>query len=95
MNAVGRVAEALLRLAARRWPTEVRDEQAREWAAELHALRTDRGAGATRRAAGQLRFAFSLATASPVEDEYGVPGGWREGLPEVGRALRPVLALAR
>jgi hypothetical protein len=93
VNTPDRLAEVLLRLAERRWPAEVRDEQAREWAAELHALRTDPGTGALRRASGQLRFALSLAGASPVEDEHGVPRGWREGLPEVGRALRPVLTL--
>ncbi|MEV0134610.1 hypothetical protein AB0H83_39890 [Dactylosporangium sp. NPDC050688] len=89
MTAADRLAEALLRLAARRWPAEVREEQAREWAAELHALRAEPGS-AGRRALGQLRFAFSLAAASPVEDEDGVPRGWREGLPEVSRALRPI-----
>lgn len=89
MTAVDRLAEALLRLAARRWPAEVREEQAREWSAELHALRAEPGS-AGRRALGQLRFAVSLAAASPVEDEDGVPRGWREGLPEVSRALRPV-----
>ncbi|MEV4517630.1 hypothetical protein AB0K00_52820 [Dactylosporangium sp. NPDC049525] len=93
MTAADRVAEALLRLAARRWPAEVRAEQAREWAAELHELRTEAGTGAGRRALGQLRFAFSLAAASPVEDEAGVPRGWREGLPEAGRALQPMALL--
>ncbi|MEH1127245.1 hypothetical protein [Micromonospora sp. CPCC 206061] len=93
MNAVDRVAVALLRLAARRWPAEVRDEQAREWAAELHALRSDQTVGSERRAVRQLRFAFSLAAASPIEDENGAPRGWREGLPETGRRLRPMLIL--
>ncbi|MET7418751.1 hypothetical protein [Dactylosporangium sp. NPDC005555] len=93
MTAADRLAEALLRFAARRWPASVREEQSREWSAELHALRTEPGAGAGRRALGQLRFAFSLAAASPVDDEDGVPRGWREGLPEAGRALQPLAAL--
>ncbi|GIG42166.1 hypothetical protein ACFO1B_00525 [Dactylosporangium siamense] len=93
MSAVDRVAEGLLRLAARRWPADVRAEQAREWAAELHELRTEPGPGAGRRALGQLRFALSLAAASPVEDEDGVPRGWREGLPGAGRALQPMAVL--
>ena len=33
-----RIAELLLELAARRWPTDVRDDLRREWAAELHVL---------------------------------------------------------
>ncbi|RAO41169.1 hypothetical protein ONO23_00124 [Micromonospora noduli] len=33
-----RIAELLLDLAARRWPTDVRDDLRREWAAELHVL---------------------------------------------------------
>lgn len=92
MSVADRIAVALLRLAARRWPAELRDQQAREWAAELHALRSDPKAG-RRRAMGQLLFAFSLAAASPVEDENDAPRGWREGLPEMGRRLRPVLML--
>ncbi|GAA4154866.1 hypothetical protein GCM10022251_25600 [Phytohabitans flavus] len=93
MSAADRVAEALLRLAVRRWPAELRDERAREWGAELHALRSEPGTRGMRRAAGQLRFAFSLAAASPVEDEDGVPRGRREGLPGAGRGLRPLLVL--
>lgn len=93
MTAADRLAEALLRLAARRWPASVREEQAREWSAELHALRSEPGTSAAARALGQLRFAFSLAAASPVDDESGVPRGWREGLPEAGRALQPLAVL--
>ncbi|MEU5940395.1 hypothetical protein ABZ807_14640 [Micromonospora sp. NPDC047548] len=51
-----RVAEALLRAAARRWPVALREDLRREWAAELHVL-----AEAGQRAR-MLRFAASLAT---------------------------------
>ncbi|GAA1525363.1 hypothetical protein GCM10009827_047590 [Dactylosporangium maewongense] len=93
MTALDRLAEALLRLAARRWPASVREVQLQEWSAELHALRTEPGAGAGRRAFGQLRFAFSLAAAAPVDDEDGVPRGWRDALPAAGRALQPFAVL--
>ncbi|MET7946604.1 hypothetical protein [Micromonospora sp. NPDC005324] len=33
-----RIADLALRLAARRWPADVRDDLRREWAAELHVL---------------------------------------------------------
>ncbi|MFF5231729.1 hypothetical protein [Dactylosporangium sp. NPDC000521] len=93
MTAFDRLAEALLRLAARRWPAPVREVQLQEWSAELHALRTEPGAGAGRRAFEQLRFAFSLAAAAPVDDEDGVPRGWRDALPAAGRALQPFAVL--
>lgn len=68
MSAADRFAEALLRLAARRWPAEVRVEQAREWAAELRALRSEPGQGGVRMAAHPLtafgRGTISLATAT-------------------------------
>ncbi|WP_247658702.1 hypothetical protein [Micromonospora sp. U56] len=65
-----RVAEALLRAAARRWPVVLRDDLRREWTAELHVLAE----------AGQrvrmLRFAASLAASragAPLVDR----AGWR------------------
>ncbi|SBT45264.1 hypothetical protein [Micromonospora auratinigra] len=60
-----RLAETLLRTAARRWPVAVRDELAREWAAELHVL-DERG-----QRWRMLRFAASLAArraGGPVVD---------------------------
>ncbi|WP_018349713.1 hypothetical protein [Longispora albida] len=75
---------ALLRVAARRWPEELRAGQLREWEAELHGLGPFRA----------FRYALSLAVSPPVEDEHGVPRGWREVLPGAGRGLQPVLALA-
>ncbi|MFI6234043.1 hypothetical protein ACIBD9_10865 [Micromonospora sp. NPDC050784] len=50
-----RIAELLLGLAARRWPTDVRDDLRREWTAELHVL-----AESGRRTA-MVGFAVSLA----------------------------------
>ncbi|WP_412538908.1 hypothetical protein R8Z50_24010 [Longispora sp. K20-0274] len=77
---------ALLRFAAGRWPEELRETQLAEWEAELYVLRT-------RSSARALWFALSLALSPPVEDEHGVPRGWRELLPGIGRGLQPVLAL--
>ncbi|MEU4791634.1 hypothetical protein AB0F95_18195 [Micromonospora tulbaghiae] len=63
-----RVAAFLLRVAARRWPVELRADLAREWAAELHEL------ARTGRRWGMLRFAGSLAVsraATPLTDRAG------------------------
>lgn len=60
-----RATELLLELAARRWPTEVRDDLRREWAAELHVLAES---GHRTR---MLGFAVSLAvsrTGAPIVD---------------------------
>ncbi|MGW5672449.1 hypothetical protein, partial [Micromonospora sp. NPDC003776] len=62
---VTRLVGFLLRTAARRWPAELRDELAREWAAELHVLA---GRGERWR---MLAFAASLAVSragEPVVD---------------------------
>ncbi|WP_117211408.1 hypothetical protein [Allorhizocola rhizosphaerae] len=76
------IIETLMRMAAQRWPASLREQRAREWAAELHHLGHW----------GRLRFAWSLAMSPPVNDD-GVPLGWRETLPGLGRALQPPLAL--
>ncbi|MBB4740355.1 hypothetical protein BJY16_003814 [Actinoplanes octamycinicus] len=61
-----RIAEALLRLAARRWPARLRAEMHQEWLAELHVLATER------RGAAMLRYAVSLAAARPVREPVAV-----------------------
>ncbi len=76
------LAELLLRVAAQRWPESMREERAREWAAEMHQLGRW----------GRLRFACSLALSPPVNED-GVPIGWRETVPAFGRGLQPLLAL--
>jgi len=83
----------LLRLAGRRWPAELRTEMLQEWQAEVAAIGADPTRTPVVRTVRQLRFAISLAGSPPVEDEYGVPRGWREYLPGVGRTLRPPLML--
>jgi hypothetical protein len=55
-----RLAEALLRLAARRWPAGIRAELHHEWLAEVHVL-------ASRRRE-MLAYAASLAVSRPVAD---------------------------
>jgi hypothetical protein len=57
-----RIAQALLRLAARRWPARLRDDMHQEWRAELHVL------AAEHRPAAMLRYAASLAVARPVRE---------------------------
>jgi hypothetical protein len=74
------LTDACLRAAARRWPADVRDDLAREWAAELGALERQHGTGWRR-----LAFAVSLAVTPLSYDEDGAPrGGWewlRAGTP--------------
>lgn len=53
---IRRLCDRFLTAAARRWPTELREEMLAEWRAELHAM-----PGTTRR----LRYAASLATSRP------------------------------
>ncbi|MEV0645867.1 hypothetical protein AB0I28_11455 [Phytomonospora sp. NPDC050363] len=93
MSLVDGVAGHCLEFAARRWPADIRDEQRAEWRAELHAMSADPGSGRLARTVRSLRFALSLAAAPPVEDENGVPRGWREFLPAWGRTLWPALVL--
>ncbi|GIF99459.1 hypothetical protein [Catellatospora citrea] len=59
---VTRVCAALLRVAARRWPAEIRADLHREWQAELHVL-AEQG-----RAAPMLAYAVSLALSRPAAD---------------------------
>ncbi|GGQ49386.1 hypothetical protein [Couchioplanes azureus] len=73
-----RIAEALLRLAVRRWPARLRDDLRREWAAELHVLAGEARAGA------MLRFAASLAVARPARE----PGTAAARAGALWRALR-------
>ena len=93
MRIVPMIADRLLRVASLRWPSDLRTSMLREWSAELAVMRDDRSRGPVARALRQLRFALSLASSPPVEDEHGVPRGWRELLPGTGRALQPLLAL--
>jgi hypothetical protein len=78
----------LLRIAVRRWPPALREEQRREWTAELAALRGERRSGLRR-----LTFALSLAV-SPAPADGSGGRGWREMLPGIGERLRPGLGFA-
>ena len=55
-----RLARVLLWIAVRRWPAARRDELAREWSAELHAILADGNRWEA------LRFAASLAVSRPA-----------------------------
>jgi hypothetical protein len=90
---VNRLERAALHVAWRRWPVRLRDERRREWEAELAVLASEPDRGPLARSVGRLRFALSLAWSPPVEDEHGVPRGWHEVLPGLGRAVRAPLAL--
>ncbi|GIG70618.1 hypothetical protein [Phytomonospora endophytica] len=93
MSLLDGVTTRCIAIAARRWPTDIRADQVAEWGAELHVMATDPGTGRLIRALRRLRFALSLAASPPVEDENGVPRGWREFLPAWGRMLWPALVL--
>ncbi|MCG5445571.1 hypothetical protein NIE79_004028 [Micromonospora sp. NIE79] len=80
-----RAAELLLELAARRWPTEVRDDLRREWAAELHVLAES---GRRRKMVG---FAVSLAVSragAPIVDRTLMRG--RVGRTAAALLLSPI-----
>jgi hypothetical protein len=79
-----RLTRQALRLAARRWPADLREELHREWLAELAHLEARPGTAGRR-----LGFAISLLTSPPVRDAAGVPRGWAEARP----ALSPAAAL--
>src|SRR5690349_15012056 len=79
-----RLTRQALRLAARRWPADLREDLHREWLAELAHLEARPGTAGKR-----LRFAISLLTSPPVRDAAGVPRGWAEARP----ALSPAAAL--
>jgi len=79
---------ALLRTAVQRWPADLRDEQRREWTAELAALREEPRSGLR-----QLSFALSLAVSPAPDDGTGLRG-WRELLPGFGQRLRPAAGFA-
>jgi len=64
-----RISEALVSLAANRWPASIRDDLRREWMAELHVLA---GHG---RSWAMLRYATSLAVARPVTERSAIPLG--------------------
>ncbi|MFD0744948.1 hypothetical protein ACFQ1L_26380 [Phytohabitans flavus] len=74
--------------AARRWPPALREEQCREWTAELAVLRDEPGSGLRR-----FTFALSLAL-SPAPDDGSGLRGWRELLPGFGARLRPAAVFA-
>ncbi|WP_176984712.1 hypothetical protein [Asanoa ishikariensis] len=71
----------------------MRDEHAREWAAELDAIARESHQTRLARVIGPLRFAVSLAISPPVLDEHGVPRGWRELLPGLGKTVGPYALL--
>ncbi|WFE28511.1 hypothetical protein O7623_04675 [Solwaraspora sp. WMMD791] len=74
-----------LRIAARRWPADVRADMLAQWHAELVWL-AQQG-----RHVERLRFAVSLACVSPAIDD--VPHGWRDDRPGPDAVLRPAAAL--
>lgn len=92
-NMTAAILRHCLRLAARRWPADIREDMYREWTAELHSIADQPDRSAAGRAIDQFRFAFSLATSPPAPDENRVPRGWRELLPQLGTRLQPTAIL--
>jgi hypothetical protein len=70
---------ALLRTTARRWPADLRDEQAAEWAGELHALAAEPDIAPAVRNWRRLRFAASLACVRAPERSPLTPRGLLSG----------------
>lgn len=88
-----RLVAWLLGSAVRRWPAGLRDEVAREWAAEVHALGREAGVATPVRGWRQLRFAVSLALSRPSGAEAAGPRGWpRQVSPAGGHAAWLLLA---
>ena len=67
-----RLADATLAAAAHRWPADVSDVMAREWQAELQAIRADPTLGPLTRAWRTIAFAGSIALSPAVEEAGGV-----------------------
>jgi hypothetical protein len=92
-----RLVARLLAGAVRRWPADLRDDLAREWAAELHALEHEAGVAAPLRSWRQLRFAASLALARPPGGQAVARYWLRQSSPAGAQAAwllsAPVLAL--
>ncbi|GAA2709374.1 hypothetical protein [Actinoplanes palleronii] len=87
MGVLNRLIAACLRAAARRWPADLRDDMAREWAAELSALEQRPGTAWRR-----LTFAVSLAATPMTVDESGAPFGRFEWM-RAGATLRSAFRL--
>lgn len=83
MSVIDGIATHWIKIAADRWPRDLRDDLTSEWTAEMRMMSAFR----------RLRFAFSLAASPPVEDENGAPMGWREIVPGVARRVRPFFVL--
>lgn len=60
-----RLVATMLDSAVERWPAELQEDLAQEWAAEVHVLDHEAGVAAPVRRWRQLRFAASLALARP------------------------------
>ncbi|SCF47760.1 hypothetical protein GA0070216_12379 [Micromonospora matsumotoense] len=74
-RSVDRLVGALLHTAARRWPVDLREEQAAEWAGEMHALAAEVDSPPAVRAWRRLCFAASLACArAPERSPLTAPG---------------------
>jgi hypothetical protein len=71
-----RLARAGLAAAARRWPADLSEIMAREWAAELEAIRNDPGLGRLARARRTIAFAGSITLSPAVEEDGAEPITW-------------------
>ncbi|GAA2638280.1 hypothetical protein GCM10010399_84490 [Dactylosporangium fulvum] len=88
MGVLTRFTRGCLRLAARRWPAELRDDLSRDWLAELAVLEGSPGAAWRR-----FTFVVSLAAHPLAYDEDGVPRSRWEWWRAPGPALRAFVGL--
>ncbi|HEY3009772.1 MAG TPA: hypothetical protein VGJ63_17135 [Micromonosporaceae bacterium] len=94
MNLVDRLTDACVARAARRWPADISGAMAREWRAELNALRADVAVGEWTRSARAIAFAASLACSPAVEAEGDPAPTWRDRATGLGRAATALAGAA-
>lgn len=82
----GTLSRLLIRVAARRWPAELRDNLRREWLAELHAIEADG-------TVSPIRYALSLAVRRPERVPVTAPVPLDPVIPLLAPVLLLVLSL--
>ena len=88
---IDRLARFGVATAARRWPADLSEIMAREWQAELDAIREDPRHGRWMRAGRTITFAGSLALSPAVEEAGYEPVTWSD---RASAATRPAATAA-
>jgi hypothetical protein len=89
-----RFARACVAAAASRWPADLSEVMAREWRAELDALRVDTALGSLTRHRRAVAFAVCLLVFPAVEAAGAAPRTWRDRAAGPGRVLTALSAVA-